>query len=103
MLRNYDYSTKYSSDPGGRAVWGVDLQSPLVVIAGSNPAGARMSVSFECCVLSGRGLCNGLTIEFGFSESDREASIMKRSWGMRARCAKKKLKHKLQQVEYWCV
>jgi hypothetical protein len=28
--------------------------------AGSNPAGAWMSVSCECCVLSGRGLCVGL-------------------------------------------
>jgi len=26
---------------------------------GSNPAGAWMSVSCECCVLSGRGLCDG--------------------------------------------
>jgi hypothetical protein len=25
-----------------------------------NPAGAWMSVSCECCVLSGRGLCDGL-------------------------------------------
>jgi hypothetical protein len=29
-------------------------------IVGSNPAGAWMSVSYECCVLSGRGLCVGL-------------------------------------------
>jgi hypothetical protein len=28
-------------------------------VAGSNPAGAWMSVSYECCVLSGRGLCDG--------------------------------------------
>jgi hypothetical protein len=27
---------------------------------GSNPAGALVSVSWECCVLSGRGLCVGL-------------------------------------------
>jgi hypothetical protein len=32
----------------------------LVGIVGSNPAGAWMSVSCECCVLSGRGLCDGL-------------------------------------------
>jgi hypothetical protein len=30
----------------------------LAGIAGSNPAGARKSVSCECCVLS--GLCDGL-------------------------------------------
>ena len=29
-------------------------------IAGSNPAGARMSVSCKCCGFSGRGLCDGL-------------------------------------------
>jgi hypothetical protein len=29
-------------------------------IAGSNPAGSRISVSCECCVLSGRGFCVGL-------------------------------------------
>ena len=29
----------------------------LAGIAGSNPAGAEISVSCECCVLSGKGLC----------------------------------------------
>ena len=29
---------------------------PLAGIAGSNPAGIRMRVSFQGCVLSGRGL-----------------------------------------------
>ena len=28
-------------------------------IVGSNPAGAWMSVSRECCMLSGSGLCDG--------------------------------------------
>ena len=32
---------------------------PLSGNAGSNPAEALMSVSCECCVLSGRGLCDG--------------------------------------------
>jgi len=31
----------------------------LAGFAGSNPAGAWMFVSCECCVLSGRGVCNG--------------------------------------------
>ena len=31
----------------------------LVGITGSNRAEARKSVSFECCMLSGRGLCAG--------------------------------------------
>jgi len=29
-------------------------------IAGSKPPGTWMSVSYECCVLSGKGLCDGL-------------------------------------------
>jgi len=33
----------------------------LAGIAGSNPTGAWISVFCECCVLSGRGLCFGLT------------------------------------------
>jgi len=86
VLRNYDCSTKYSTGPSGRAVWGVGLRSPLVVTAVSNPAGAQMSLTFECCVLSGRGLCDGLITECGVSEGDLEASIMKMSWGIRARC-----------------
>ena len=32
----------------------------LAGIAGSNPSGAWMSVSCECCVLSGRGICVSL-------------------------------------------
>jgi len=32
----------------------------LAGIAISNPTGAWMSVSYECCVFSGRGLCDGL-------------------------------------------
>ena len=31
---------------------------PLAGIAVSNPAGARLSISCECGVLSGRGLCD---------------------------------------------
>jgi len=34
--------------------------SSLAGIVGSNPAGAWMSVCVECCVLSGRGLSDGL-------------------------------------------
>ena len=31
-------------------------------IVGSKPAGDMDSVSFECCVLSGRGICDGLIL-----------------------------------------
>jgi hypothetical protein len=52
------------------------------------PPGAWMSVSFECCVLSGRGLCVGLItspeesyrVRCVLSECDHEASIMRRPW-----------------------
>jgi hypothetical protein len=61
-------------------------------IAVSNPAGAWMSVSCECCVLSGRGLYVGLITrpgsppECGVSECDCEASIMRRPWSTRGCC-----------------
>jgi hypothetical protein len=50
------------------------------------PPGAWMSVSCECCVLSGRGLCDGLIIspensrESSVSECDHTASTMRRPW-----------------------
>ena len=43
------------ADPGGRAVYG---RSPAEIV-GSNPTG-DMDVCCECCVLSGRGLCDEL-------------------------------------------
>ena len=45
-----------------------------------------MSVSCECCVLSGRGLCvvQRSSAECGVSEGDREASTMRRPWPSRA-------------------
>jgi len=68
----------------------------LAGIAGSNPAGAWMRVSCECCVLSGRCLYDGpirppeSTTKCGVSECDREASIMRRPWPTRDCCALKK-------------
>jgi hypothetical protein len=52
-----------------------------------------MSVCYECCVWSGRGLCIGQIthpVEFtecGVSECDREASMMRRAWPTRGCCA----------------
>ena len=64
---------------------------------GSNLARAWTSVSFECCVLSGRGLCDGLITRpeesyrlCGVSECDREASIMRRNWHTGGCCAEKR-------------
>jgi len=56
---------------------------PLAGIAGSNLAGALMSVLRDYCVLSGRGLYVGPSLvqksytECGVPECDREASIMR--------------------------
>jgi hypothetical protein len=51
-----------------------------------------MSVSRECCVLSGRGLCVGLIARqeessvCGVSECDRKASTIRRHWPTRGCC-----------------
>jgi hypothetical protein len=75
----------------------------LAGIVGSNPAGrgAWISVSCECCVLAGRGLCVGLITPpeesyrvWCVSECDREASITRRPWPIRGCCADGKKKKK---------
>jgi hypothetical protein len=60
------------------------------------PTGAWMSVSYECCVLSGRGLCVGLITrpesrtECGVSECYLEASVISKLWPTSGYCAMKK-------------
>ena len=61
------------------------------------PPGAWMSVSCECCVLSGRGLCDELITRPGESYRlccvvvcDQETSWMRRSWPTGGCRAKKK-------------
>jgi len=55
-----------------------------------------MSVSCDCCVLSGRGLCDGLITrqrsptDCGVSECDRKASIMRWPCIIRGSCAMRK-------------
>ena len=63
--------------------------------AGSNPPESRKFVSDECCVLSGRGLCDELgslvqrsPTECGVSECDREVLTMRRPWPSEGCCAK---------------
>ena len=77
----------WCADPSGR--W-------LAGIAGSNPAGV-MDVCYECCVLSGSGLCRAdhwsrgvLPRAVCLTECDREASIMRRLWPTRGCCFMKK-------------
>ena len=59
----------------------------LAETVGSNPAGG-MSISFECCVLSDRGLSDGPIThpECRVSECDREASMKRRPWPIRGCC-----------------
>ena len=73
------------------------------VIAVSNAAGGRISVSCECCMLSGGGLCVGLIIrpeescrKLCVSECDREASLMRRSWPTGRCCAIEKEEHHIE-------
>ena len=78
--------------------------SLIAGIAGSIPAGGQMSVSYGCCVLSGRSLCDGpmsrpgSPTECGASECDLETSIRRRSRPTRAvkPCKKEKLREKLK-------
>jgi hypothetical protein len=64
------------------------------------PTGAWISVSYEYCVLSGRGLCVGLITrpesrtECGMSECDLEASIIRNLWPTRGCWAWKKRGHR---------
>ena len=73
-------------------------------ILGSNPAGG-MDVCVECCVLSGRGLCNGLITYLGKSYRmwcvvvcDLETSRMRRPWPALGRSATGKKKVLLQSL-----
>ena len=61
------------------------------------PPEAWMSVSCECCVLSGRGLCDGLITRPEESyrlwcvvECDLETSRMRRSWPTGGCCARRR-------------
>ena len=63
------------------------------------PQGAWMSVCFECCLSSGRGLCDGLITRPGESYRlwcvvvcDLETSWMRRPWPTGGCCAKRKKK-----------
>jgi hypothetical protein len=69
----------------GRSQWPRDLKrgsaaARLLGLWVRIPPGARMSVSCECCVLSGRRFCVELITRSGVQECEREASIMKTAW-----------------------
>jgi len=54
--------------------------SSLAGIAGQNPPGARMSISFECWVVSDRGFCVRLIIHL--EESYREWCVWVWLWSL---------------------
>ena len=83
-----------NADRSGRTVYG----HLLAGTAGLNTAGAWMSLSCECCVLSGRVLCVGLITRVesptgcGVSEYNREASL-RWPWPTMGCCSKEKKKY----------
>ena len=71
--------------PRGQSRWSAAVR--LLILQVRIPPWAWMSVSCECSVLSGRGLCVGLItrseesyIMWCLSKCDREASVMRRPW-----------------------
>ena len=71
----------------------------IIIIVGSNPTGAWIFVCCECCVLSGRGLCDGLITRpeqpyrlWCVVVCDLETSWMRRPWPTGGCCAKNKKK-----------
>jgi hypothetical protein len=84
-------------------VFGVSLAGAV----GSNTAEGMGSVSCECCVLSGRGLCVGLITHpevsywmCAVSECDRDASTMKRPWPKRE-CSTMEKRNMFWMIDYW--
>jgi hypothetical protein len=82
--------------PSDRAVWGVCLRPLACWDCGfeSHP-GAWKSFCRECCVLSGRGLCDGLITRpeesywlWRVVVCDLETSWMRRHWPNGGRCVK---------------
>jgi hypothetical protein len=61
--------------------------------------GAWMSVSCECCVLSGRGHCDGLPAECGVSECDRKTSTVWMPWPTGGFCTKGGKKPSVNLIE----
>ena len=84
----------------------VSAASSLLGLRVRIPSGAWISVSCDCCVLSGRGLCDGPIPwpEESYLLScvimrDLETSRMKRLWPALGCCAKKRFKHCANYVE----
>jgi len=78
------------------------------------PPGAWMSVCCECCVVSGRGLCDELitcpeeSYRLWCVVCDLETSIMMRPWATGGCCVKKNViiltdKHKCADLIYWFI
>jgi len=88
LLMQVPVAARYTASVCGR--------SPAEIV-GLNPTGAWMSVCCECCVLSGRGLCEELITRPEESYRlwcvvmcDLETSWMKRPWPTGGCCGKNK-------------
>jgi hypothetical protein len=72
----------HHADPGGRAFWDWACGLLLLGLRVRIPPGTWMSVTCDCCVLSGRGLCVGpITrpeVFYQVSGCDREASPVRK-------------------------
>ena len=91
--------------------WPRDLRRRLAEIVGSNPTGG-MGVCCECCVLSGRGLCDELIIrpEESYRQwcvvvCDLETSRMRRPWPTLGRSATwgKKCLVENNTIKWWLI
>ena len=97
---NYDmiYTYLLTADPSGCEVWGVGVLRLWVRI----PPGAWMFVCCECCVLSGRGLCDELITRP--EESYRPWSVVVRdletSWMRRGPGPLRAVAPKTNQTKY---
>jgi len=94
---NYVSHYQLVADPKGRAVKSTGLR-PLACLdcwfESRLDMDVCLSVCCECCVLSGRGPCDGPITCPGESyrvcECDREVSIMRRPWPTESCCAMEK-------------
>jgi hypothetical protein len=100
IYTGYWRPSEYRAGPSGRAVYGVGLRSLSCWECGIEPPpGAWMSVCRECCVLSGRGLCDELITHPEESYRlwcvvvyDLEAPRMWKPWPTGVCCVKNKQK-----------
>jgi len=102
FMEKFDWHLKHAIRENCRFQWPRVLRhrssaARLLRLRVRIPPGAWMSVCCECCVLSGRGLCDELITRPEESyrlwcvvECDLETWLMRRPWPTGGRCARKK-------------